>query len=99
MGWLEYMQWPALVVTVLASWMVSKKQRSERKIGFWLFLASNVLWGIWGVYAQAYALIALQACLSVSNVHGIICNRSKSADSEKRQDDDKGDGKEKMLVN
>lgn len=81
MGWLAYLQWPALAVTVLASWMVSLKQKNQRKTGFWVFLLSNILWGIWGVYAQAYALIALQVCLSVSNIHGIVSNRTKPADS------------------
>lgn len=81
MGWLGYMQWPALVVTVFAAWMVSLKQKRQRKIGFWLFLLSNILWGIWGVYAQAYALIALQLCLSVSNIHGVITNRAKPSDN------------------
>lgn len=78
MNWLDYLQWPALIVTVFAAWMVSLKQKGQRKTGFWLFLLSNVLWGIWGVYVQAYALIALQMCLSVTNIHGIKSNKEKA---------------------
>lgn len=77
MSWLGYMQWPALIVTVLASWMVSVRYKDRRKTGFWLFLLSNILWGVWGIYAQAYALIALQICLSVTNIHGILTNTNR----------------------
>lgn len=81
MSWLDYLQWPALVVTVLASWMVSVRHNSERKTGFYLFLLSNFLWGIWGLYVQAYALIALQICLSITNIHGIKSNKVKTPHS------------------
>jgi hypothetical protein len=75
MIWLDYLQWPALIVTVVASWMVSVTQKSERKRGFWLFLLSNILWTAWGIYADAYALILLQCCLAITNIHGVIKNR------------------------
>lgn len=75
MSWLYYLQWPALVVTVIASWMVSVTRRNEREAGFWLFLLSNILWAMWGIFADAYALILLQVCLSIPNIHGIIENR------------------------
>ncbi len=42
--------------------------------GFVCFRLSNVLWVIWGVYAQAYALIALQICLFLMNLHGFKKN-------------------------
>jgi hypothetical protein len=75
MDWLDLMQWPALVVTVVAAWMVSANVRARRKTGFSVFLASNVLWVIWGLHVSAYALITLQFCLAFSNVHGILRNR------------------------
>lgn len=77
MQWLDYLQWPALIVTVIASWMVSVTKKDERKTGFWLFLLSNILWAIWGFFVDAYALILLQGCLAVSNVHGVIKNRKR----------------------
>ena len=46
--------------------------RSRRNLGFWTFLASNVLWIAWGLHAQAWALIALQVCLAVLNVRGLF---------------------------
>ena len=75
MNWLDYLQWPALIVTVMASWMVSVTQKDERKAGFWLFLLSNILWTVWGLFAHAYALVLLQCCLAIANIHGIIKNR------------------------
>ncbi len=61
MHWLDYLQWPAMLVTVVAAWLVASAHRRRRKVGFWVFLASNLLWIAWGLYAQAYALILLQA--------------------------------------
>jgi hypothetical protein len=70
MDTLDLVQWPAMIVTVVAAWYVASMKRQRRKVGFWLFLLSNVLWVIWGIHARAYALIALQACLAVMNVRG-----------------------------
>ncbi|HEY3698604.1 MAG TPA: hypothetical protein VGK97_04675 [Spongiibacteraceae bacterium] len=75
MEWLDLLQWPALVVTVIASWLVSVTKKGERKIGFWIFLLSNALWVAWGLYSHAYALILLQFCLAISNIHGVLKNK------------------------
>lgn len=63
-------QWPAMVVTLLAAWWVASKDERRRNWGFWTFTASNVLWVAWGWHTQAYALIALQAGLFLLNVRG-----------------------------
>ena len=70
MDTLDLVQWPAMIITVAASWYVTSTNRQRRRVGFWLFLASNVMWVIWGIHARAYALIALQACLAIMNVRG-----------------------------
>ncbi|HEX3950185.1 MAG TPA: hypothetical protein VHW95_10085 [Steroidobacteraceae bacterium] len=67
---IDLLQWPAMLVTVGASWCVASNNRARRNIGFWLFLASNVLWVIWGGHVHAYALIVLQVCLAVMNIRG-----------------------------
>jgi len=59
MDYLNQLQWPAMVVTILAAWLIASQARRRRVIGFWLFLLSNILWVIWGWHAQAYALVAL----------------------------------------
>jgi hypothetical protein len=68
--YVDLVQWPAMVATVIASWYVASRAESRRNWGFWLFLVSNVLWVVWGVSAHAYALIALQVCLAVMNIRG-----------------------------
>lgn len=68
---LDLMQWPAMVVTVAAAWLIASQRRWKRRIGFWLFLLSNVLWVMWGWHAGAYALIALQVCLAALNMRGV----------------------------
>jgi hypothetical protein len=67
---LNLIQWPAMVVTVAASWFVASRSKKRRQIGFWLFLLSNILWVIWAVSAQAYALLVLQLCLAFMNIRG-----------------------------
>ena len=67
---IELIQWPAMIVTVAASWYVASNAKGRRNFGFWLFLISNVLWVVWGIYAHAYALIVLQVCLAIMNIRG-----------------------------
>lgn len=44
MDYLGLVQWPAMVVTVIAAWYVSSRTKTRLGVGFWCFLASNVLW-------------------------------------------------------
>ena len=67
---LDLLQWPAMLVTVLASWLVASTHKGRRNAGFWLFLLSNVLWVAWGWQANAQALIGLQFCLAALNIRG-----------------------------
>lgn len=71
---LDLLQWPAMVVTIAAAYLVASSNRRRRTIGFWLFLASNVLWSVWGWYGDAYALIILQLFLAIMNARGIYRN-------------------------
>ena len=70
MDYFDLIQWPAMVVTVLASWLVASDTESRRSKGFWAFLLSNVLWVAWGWHSHAYALIGLQFCLAAMNIRG-----------------------------
>lgn len=69
--WIDYLQWPAMFATVLAAWLVASTRKHRRTIGFWVFLASNVLWGLWGWHDGAWALITLQVALAALNVRGV----------------------------
>ena len=70
MDLLDHVQWPAMVVTVLAAWLVGSQAKRRRQAGFWCFLLSNVLWVAWGWHDGAYALIALQFALAALNIRG-----------------------------
>lgn len=72
--WLDLMQWPAMIASVAAAWLIASQQELRREIGFWIFLASNILWIVWGVHDQAWALVVLQVFLGGMNVRGIIKN-------------------------
>ena len=81
MNFLDLAQWPAMLITVTAAWFVASTQGRRRRIGFWLYLVSNVLWVVWGVHTHAYALIVLQIALAVMNIRG----ERKSASVQKAQ--------------
>ncbi|MBP5956099.1 YgjV family protein [Pseudomonas anatoliensis] len=81
MAYLDWVQWPAMVVTVLAAWLIGSQRPRRRMIGFVCFSVSNVLWVIWGFYAGAYALIVLQVCLFLMNLRGLKKN-SKGKEKE-----------------
>ena len=74
MEWLDLVQWPAMLVTVVAAWLVASQRKFKRNWGFWLFLLSNVLWVVWGWHDAAYALIFLQLCLGSLNIRGAMKN-------------------------
>jgi len=70
MAWIDALQWPAMLVTVLAAWLVASQSKRRRSAGFWGFLVSNVLWIAWGWHDGAHALIVLQGALAVLNIRG-----------------------------
>lgn len=72
MYWLDWIQWPAMAVTVAAAWMIASQKKFKRNWAFWLFLLSNVLWIVWGVHDRAYALIVLQLALAGLNIRGAV---------------------------
>lgn len=74
---IDWLQWPAMVVTVVAAWMVGSQRKFKRNWGFWMFLASNVLWIVWGWGDRAYALIVLQLSLAFLNIRGVLKNRTE----------------------
>ena len=71
---LDGLQWPAMAATVLAAWLVASQKKTRRHAGFWVYLASNVLWSAWGLHDHAYALVALQIVLAAMNVRGMKKN-------------------------
>ncbi len=74
MEMIAWVQWPAMIVTVLAAWLVGSTSKRRREAGFWCFLLSNVLWLIWGWHDGAYALMGLQVCLAALNIRGVQSN-------------------------
>jgi len=74
MDYLDFLQWPAMLVTVAAAWLIASRSAHKRAIGFWCFLASNLLWVIWGLHDHAWALVGLQFFLAALNIRGVYKN-------------------------
>ncbi|MEO7497914.1 MAG: hypothetical protein ABIT83_20930 [Massilia sp.] len=72
--YLDMVQWPAMVVTLYASYLLGSKRADRRIFGFCMFILSNVLWIVWGWHDSAWALIALQTGLLAMNIRGIVKN-------------------------
>ena len=78
---LNAVQWPAMAVTLFAAWLVASQSKPRREAGFWWFIASNVLWIVWGWHDKAYALITLQIALAFLNFRGVYKNDPKAGAS------------------
>ncbi len=95
MDWLDTVQWPAMAITVAASWFVASTHKHRRSVGFWLFLLSNVAWVAWGLHAHAWALIVLQVCLAAMNIRGAV----KASDEAPEEAEEKGPTRELQAAN
>jgi hypothetical protein len=85
-NWLDLLQWPAMVVTIAAAFLVGSSSPHRRKLGFWIFLFSNLLWIAWGLPAKAYALVVLQVALGAMNVRGMRKNRKEEEEKAAGRD-------------
>jgi len=74
MDYIDLIQWPAMVATIVAAWLVASQRKRRRSIGFWVFLLSNALWIVWGWHDHAHALIGLQVFLALLNIRGAYKN-------------------------
>lgn len=74
MDYVDYLQWPAMVVTVASAWFIGSQRAYRRMIAFWGFITSNALWVIWGLHTDAYALILLECILLGMNARGFKKN-------------------------
>ncbi|MBC7378102.1 MAG: hypothetical protein H7346_11820 [Burkholderiaceae bacterium] len=70
--WISLLQWPAMLASIVAAWLVGSEDKGRRNAGFWLFIASNVLWVVWGWSTQAWALVAMQFALGAMNIRGMV---------------------------
>lgn len=81
---IDFLQWPAMAVTLAAAFLVGARHARRRIFGFYTFILSNALWIVWGVHDGAWALITLQLGLLAMNVRAIFRNH-KEAEEEGRQ--------------
>jgi hypothetical protein len=73
---MDLVQWPAMIVIVLASWLAGSQRAERRKIAFLGFIIGNILWVTWGLYVEAYALALLDVMLCAMNLRGFLRNRA-----------------------
>ena len=71
MDYVNLLQWPAMVINILAVWLLTYQVKRMRQAGFLLSLLSNVLWIIWGWHVEAPAVLGLQFALAPINIRGV----------------------------
>jgi len=81
--YIDLAQWPALILTVAAAWLVGSLRPRWRILGFGLFLLSNALWVIWALPLGAWGLILLQGCLAAMNLRRLLKNERGDARSDR----------------
>jgi hypothetical protein len=75
---IDLLQWPAMAVTLCAAFLVGARHARRRTFGFYTFILSNLMWIVWGVHDEAWALIALQVGLCAMNVRAIVRNHQQA---------------------
>lgn len=71
MDYVNLLQWPAMVINILAVWLLTYQVKRMRQAGFLFSLLSNVLWIIWGWHVGALAVLGLQFALAAINIRGV----------------------------
>jgi len=79
-AFIDFLQWPAMAVSLYAAFLIGSQRAGKRVFGFWMFIFSNILWIVWGVHDGAGALIALQVALMGMNIRGIWKNDKGTTD-------------------
>lgn len=69
-----YLEWPAMLVSLVAAYWMGSKKADKRVVAFWMLTVGNVMWIAWGWGEGAWALIALNVGLMALNVRGIMKN-------------------------
>lgn len=82
---LNYIQWPAMIVSIAAAWYVAAERKNNRNWGFWLFLLSNLLWIIWAIPNSAWALATMQVILAGMNMRGVVKSETKQITNSEKQ--------------
>jgi hypothetical protein len=81
MDYFSLLQWPAMIVNILSVWLLTSQSKGKRHTGFLLSLVSNLLWIMWGWYAQAFAVLGLQIALATLNIRGVRKTESNTGPS------------------
>lgn len=78
---LALLEWPAMVLTLISTWLVATQSAWKKILAFVCFILSNLLWVIWGWHTQAYALIVMQIGLLFLNIRGICKTHAQQQDA------------------
>lgn len=79
---MDFVQWPAMVTILVGSWLAASQRAKRRQLAFLGFILGNLLWIVWGLYVEAYALAMLDGILCVMNIRGFMKNRTAAQRGE-----------------
>jgi hypothetical protein len=64
-----------MALTLLSAWWIGSESARTREAGFWVSLASNAAWCVWGFHDRAWAVIGMQVGLAILNIRGALKNK------------------------
>lgn len=71
---IDFLQWPALVLSVIGAWLVGGSTMTHRRRGFLFFLLSNGLWMLWAGGIEAWGVVITQAVFTWTSIRGLCAN-------------------------
>jgi len=75
---IDWVQWPAMAVTLISAGFMGSQRPRQRVIAFWGFIFSNALWVAWGWHTNAFGLVVLEYILLGMNARGFRKNQRAS---------------------
>jgi hypothetical protein len=71
---ISWIQWPAMVVTIAASYWVASDNQRWRCVGSWLFPDQQRAVDMWAIAEDAYVPIILPVGLALMKIRGVDKN-------------------------
>jgi hypothetical protein len=69
----NFLDWPAMLTALIGTFILSRRAPSARmrRLAFFIYLVSNLLWLAWACHLRAYPMIIMQLGFLYTSIDGI----------------------------
>lgn len=71
---LDWIQYPGVALSLTGAWLVSSPQAPRRRVGFAIWIVSNVVLITWAVSVSAWGLVGMYSFFTVTSARGVRNN-------------------------